>query len=65
MDTTNTSIAIHQSKNSDKVIKFITESELTNYCSKEYANNILAAKENGSLWGCYFTLSGKVKAQFI
>jgi len=60
-------IAIHESKNSDKVIKFIplTVESLSEYCSKKYARTIIHEHENGSVWGLYFTPSGKIKAMFI
>ena len=58
-------IAIHESKKSDKVVKFVAENELSEHCSKKYADRILSAKENGQLWGCYLTSSGKLRATFI
>ncbi len=59
-------IAIHESKNSQKVIKTISaESQLTNYCSAKYAAKIFDAYQNGLLWGCYFTPSQKIRATFI
>ena len=60
-------IAIHASKNSETVIKSINASvnALSSYCSKTYANRILSALEKGSLYGVYFTKSGKLRASFI
>ncbi len=60
-------IAIHESKNSEKVVKFInaTIEALQEYVSIKDANNILNAKENNSLYGLYFTPSGKLKAIFV
>ncbi len=65
------SIAIHKSKNSEKVVKFVTgdsplqvEGRLTSYCSKKYASKIFDAYQNGLLHGCYFTKSGRLKATF-
>lgn len=56
---------IHESKGSEKVVKSINEDELTNYCSPKYAKSIMEANKNGSLWGLYFTKSGKIWATFI
>lgn len=60
-------IAIHESKNSEKVVKFVnaTIEALQEYVSIKDANNILNAKENNSLHGLYFTPSGKLKAIFV
>jgi hypothetical protein len=65
-------IAIHESKDSDKVVKNITgnaphevEGRLTKYCSAKYASRIFNAYQNGMLYGCYFTKSNKVRAIFI
>ena len=58
-------IAIHESKKSDRVVRFLQVSELEKHCSKQYAKRILSARESGQLWGCYFTHSGKLKATFI
>jgi hypothetical protein len=60
-------IAIHESKNSEKVVKFVsaTIDALQEYVSIREANNILNAIENNSLHGLYFTPSGKLKAVFV
>lgn len=60
-------IAIHQSRKSDKVIEFIELSveKLSLRCSKEYARQIIRHHENGGLWGLYLTKAGRVKATFI
>jgi len=66
------SIAIHESKNSQKVVEFVkgeapyqVEGRLTKYCSEKYASKIFDAYQNGTLHGVYFTTSGKIKATFI
>lgn len=60
-----TSIAIHESRKSDKVIKFVhSVSELLQFCSEKQAINLFDAAESGRLYGAYFTKSGKVKAQY-
>lgn len=62
----NNTIAIHESKNSDKVVKFCTGvNELLEYCSKRQAIKIQNAANNGNLWGCYFTKTGNVRATYI
>jgi hypothetical protein len=60
-------LAIHQQKNSDIVVRFIELSvdKLSQYCSKRYAKLIIECHNNGSLWGVYFTKSGRIKATFI
>lgn len=60
-------IVIHESRNSEKVIRSIdlTLEALSAYCSKEYAERIIAKKENGQLWGVYLTNAGKIRATFI
>jgi hypothetical protein len=60
-------LAVHQSKNSDTVVKFIDLSveKLSEYCSEKYAKSIIASHENGGLWGIYFTKSGRIRATFI
>jgi len=55
---------IHESKTSDKVIRIVAESDLTDYCSKAYAKKMIEAKRNGQFWGAYFTKSGRIKATF-
>jgi len=61
------SIAVCESKNSEKVSRFIdlTVEEISQYCSKRYAKQIIEAQENGSVWGVYFTPSGRIRATFI
>lgn len=63
----NNSISITENKNSEKVVKFIpaTIEALSQYCSERYAKEILDCMEQGSLWGLYFTNSGRIKANFI
>ena len=58
-------VAIHESKHSEKVITFCTGIyELMKYCSKRQAIRIMDAAENGSLWGAYFTKTGQVRASY-
>ncbi len=57
-------IAIHESKNSDKTIRFVSSANLTEYCSPAYAKRIIAAYRNGELWGLYLTKTGRIKATF-
>lgn len=62
----NTTIAIHESKNSDKVVKFCTGVYmLLEFCSERQSKAIQHAANNGLLYGCYFTKSGKVRATYI
>jgi len=56
--------AIHESKKSDKVVKFVAERNLTAYCSNAYARKIIEANNSGLLEGLYFTESGKIRANF-
>lgn len=60
-------VAIHKSKNSEVVVKFIELSvdKLSQYCSEKYALSIIESHENGSLWGIYLTKSGRIRATFI
>lgn len=60
-------IPVHESKKSDKVIKFIdlNVDSLSVYCSKKYAKMLIDAHDNGSLWSVYFISSGKIRATFI
>jgi hypothetical protein len=65
-------LAIHASKNSETVVKFIGAErpkglygELIQLCSDKYAKRIIAAIENGQLYGAYLTKSGRIKATFI
>jgi hypothetical protein len=53
-------LPIHESKNSEKVIRFATSIE--RYVSKSYYKRILKAHENGDLYGLYFTKTGRIKA---
>jgi len=64
-------LAIHESKNSDKVVKFLTaETELALYnkllelVSKKTAEKIIKGIENGSLFGVYYTKTGKIRAAY-
>lgn len=65
-------ITIRESKNSNKVVKFISgespdviKVRLEKYCSGKYATRIFEAAQNGGLWGCYLTKSGRIRATFI
>lgn len=62
----NITIAIHESKNSEKVVKFVSGiQQLEKYISHETAIKILKALENGNLHGLHFTKTGKVRAVYI
>jgi len=62
----NNSIAIHESKNSEKVITFCTGVyQLLQYCSEKQAKKIQDAANNGKLYGAYFTKTGKIRATYI
>jgi hypothetical protein len=68
----NNTLAIHASKNSETIIKFIGAEqtkglygELIQLCSDRYAKRIIKALESGQLWGAYLTKSGRIKATFI
>ncbi len=56
---------IFESKTSDKTIRFVSASSLTEYCSTAYAKKIISAHRNGLLWGLYLTKTGKIRATFI
>jgi hypothetical protein len=66
------SIAIHESKSSDKVVKFVNAQQpqglfdqLLEFTNARYARRIITAQENGSLYGVYLTKSGNLRATFI
>lgn len=56
-------LPVHESKNSEKVVKFATS--LENQVSGKYFNKICKAHEEGWLHGLYFTKTGKIRATFI
>ena len=60
-------IAIYESKNSEKVAKFIplTVKSLSEYCSRSYARKIIREHENSCIWGIHFTKGGSIRAIFI
>lgn len=59
-------IAIHESKNSEKVIVFCTGIyELLKYCSEKQAKKITIAANNNQLYGAYFTKKGEIRATYI
>ena len=58
-------LAIHENKNSDKVVKFATIEELQELTSKTYSKRIIDALENGYLYGLHLTKTGKIRATFI
>ena len=58
-------LPIFESKTSDKTIRFVSFDNLTEYCSPAYARKIIAAQQNGQLWGLYLTKTGRIKATFI
>lgn len=58
-------IAIHESKSSDKVVAFARGYDgLLKYCSERQAKSILKANEDGRLHGLYFTKNGKLRAEY-
>ena len=65
-------LAIHESKNSEKVVKFLNAEQpdgifdqLLEYTNKKYAKKIISALKNNSLHGAYWTKSGSLRANFI
>jgi hypothetical protein len=61
-----TAIAIYESKNSEKVVKFCTGLYmLLEFCSERQAKRILEAQERGQLYGVYIDKSGKARATYI
>lgn len=58
-------LAIHENKNSAKVVEFVTIEQLAKLTSKQYLKRIINAYENGSLYGLYLTKTDKVRATFI
>lgn len=53
-------LPIHESKNSQKVVRFATSIERE--VSKKYYNKIVKAHNEGSLYGLYLTKSGQIRA---
>lgn len=58
-------LAIHENKQSERVVKFVTIEELQELTSKKYSKRILHALKNGYLHGMYFTKTGEIRATFI
>jgi len=65
-------LAIHESKNSNKVVRFLSAEQpsglyyqLLEFTSKSHAKRIIKAIENNFLYGVYFTKSGRLRATFI
>lgn len=50
-------VAVHEEKNSEKVVKFINQDSLT--------NNIFRLIENGNLYGLYYDEKGNIVAEDI
>ena len=59
------SMPIHESKTTDKVVRWIHSTQLTEYFSQAYANKIIKAQEQGALWGLYLTKTGRLRATFL
>lgn len=66
------SIAIHESKNSEKVVKFVTAEQedglfyqLLEFTNKIYAKKLIKALKNNQLHGAYLTKTGNLRAVFI
>lgn len=56
-------IAITESKNSEKVVKFVKGvSMLEEFTSHRTAIKICKAADSGRLYGCYLTKTGKLKS---
>jgi len=58
-------LAIYESKNSDKVVRFLSAEQLLEFTSKQYYKRIIKAIENNTLYSVYFTKSGRLRATFI
>ena len=56
---------IFESKNSDKVVRFVHSTQLTEYFSEAYAKKIIKAQMHGCLWGLYLTKSGRLRATIL
>jgi hypothetical protein len=58
-------IAIYESKKSEKIVKFVTAEQLLELTNKRYAKKLIEALENNLLYGTYITKTGRLKATFI
>ena len=58
-------LAVHESIKSDKILYWITASKLYEKCSKKYADRIIDASNNGTMWGIYETATGGIRGTFI
>ena len=62
----NQTIAIYESKKSDKVIQFCTGVyQLLEFCSERQAKKIQYAANNGKLLGVWFTPKSNVRASYL
>lgn len=48
-------VAIHENKGSDRVMKFVKLNDFTRGFKKRY--------NNGEIWGCYYNKNGNIVAQ--
>jgi hypothetical protein len=65
-------IAIHESKNSDKVVRILSAnskieflSELSKNVSASYAKKIIKAIDNNDIDSLYLSKSGKIRAAIV
>jgi len=59
------SMPIFESKTSDKVVRFVSSTQLTEYFSDAYAKKIIKAQMHGCLWGLYLTKTGRLRATIL
>jgi hypothetical protein len=59
------SMPIFETKTTDKVVRYIHSSQLTEYFSEAYAKKIVKAQEQGALWGLYLTKTGRLRATIL
>ena len=59
------SMPIFETKTTDKVVRWIHSSQLTEYFSEAYAKKIVKAHEQGALWGLYLTKTGRLRATIL
>lgn len=56
---------IFENKHSDKVVRFVCSTQLTEYFTEAYAKKIIKAQEHGCMWGLYLTKSGRLRATIL
>jgi hypothetical protein len=59
------SMPIFETKTTDKVVRWIHSSQLTEYFSEAYAKKIVKAQEQGAFWGLYLTKTGRLRAAIL